>query len=97
MKLPNAILASAALAATLLGTSALRADDSTKPTPYPLKTCLVSGEKVGEMGPPPVLVYKGQEIKFCCPDCVKDFKKDPDKYMKKLQDEQAKLKAGDKK
>jgi hypothetical protein len=53
--------------------------------PYPFSYCLTSGEKLGEMGKPITTNYLGQEIKFCCPDCVKDFKKDPDKYMKKLQ------------
>lgn len=61
--------------------------------PYPLKTCLVSGDKIGEMGVPPKLVYKGQEIKFCCKDCIKDFNKDPEKYMKKLAAEEKKLAA----
>lgn len=63
-----------------------------KVKPYPLKTCVVSGDKIGEMGKPVTLVYKGQEMKFCCKDCVKDFKKDPDKYIKKLAEEEAKLK-----
>jgi|SRR6266705_826509 len=58
--------------------------------PYPLTTCIVSGEKIGEMGKPPVVIYKGQEMKFCCKDCVKDFNKDPDKWIKKLAEEQAK-------
>ena len=62
------------------------------PATYPLKTCVVSGDKLGEMGKPVTLVYKGQELKFCCKDCVKDFKKDPDKYIKKLAEEEAKLK-----
>ena len=50
-----------------------------------LKTCPVSGEKLGEMAPPTVIIYKGQEVKFCCPDCKKDFDKDPDKYMAKIR------------
>ena len=60
--------------------------------PYPLKYCLVSGDKIGEMGKPTSLIYKGQEIKFCCPDCVKDFNKDPDKYMQKLAESEQKAK-----
>ncbi len=65
-----------------------QADASAKP--YPLDYCLVSGDKIGAMGKPITIVYQGQEIKFCCPDCPPDFKKDPDKYMKKLAAEQAK-------
>jgi YHS domain-containing protein len=60
--------------------------------PYPLKYCLVSGDKIGEMGKPASIIYKGQEIKFCCPGCVKDFKKDPDKFLKKLAVEEKKAK-----
>jgi len=52
--------------------------------PYPLDHCIVSGDKIGEMGKPYVTNYNGQEIKFCCPDCVKDFNKDPQGYLKKI-------------
>jgi len=60
--------------------------------PYPLDYCLVSGDKIGEMGKPIVIVYHGQEIKFCCSDCPAQFNKDPEKYMKKLAEEEAKAK-----
>ena len=60
--------------------------------PYTLKTCIVSGEKLGEMGPPQVYKYKDREIKFCCKDCVKDFDKAPAKYVKKLEEAEAKAK-----
>ena len=58
-----------------------------KPIPYPLKTCIVSGEELGgDMGDPIVFVYTNnganQEIKFCCPMCKPKFLKEPDKYMK---------------
>ena len=69
-------------------TNAPAANASAKPKPYPLKTCVVSGDVIGDdMGKPVTLVNKGQEMKFCCSDCVKDFKKDPDKYLKKLNEE----------
>jgi len=58
--------------------------------PYPLNYCIVSGDKIGAMGKPIVAVYHGQEIKFCCGDCPPDFKKDPEKYMKKLAEAVAK-------
>jgi YHS domain-containing protein len=35
--------------------------------------------------------YKGKRIYFCCKGCDAEFKKDPEKYMKKLQDEGIKL------
>ena len=51
---------------------------------YPLATCVVSGEKLGSMGDPLVLVFGGQQIKLCCKNCVPDFKKEPAKYVAKL-------------
>ena len=56
-----------------------------KPRPDLLKTCPVSGDKLGEMGKPIVFVYKGQEVKLCCSDCKADFDKNPDKYMKLIR------------
>jgi len=31
--------------------------------------------------------YQGKRIYFCCPPCIANFKKDPEKYMKKLEEE----------
>jgi YHS domain-containing protein len=31
--------------------------------------------------------YKGKRIYFCCGGCDKEFKKDPEKYMKKLKEQ----------
>ena len=59
--------------------------------PYKLDKCVVSGEKLGEMGKPVVYEYKGQEIKFCCKNCRKDFDKEPEKYIKKMHEEEKKL------
>jgi len=54
---------------------------------YPLSTCVVSGEKLGsDMGKPVDMVYNNELVRFCCNGCVKDFKKDPDKYMKKIHE-----------
>lgn len=90
-------MAALAIAVLLVALAAARADDAQtakpadKPIPYPLKTCIISGDTLGgDMGPPYVFVYKGQEIKFCCPGCKKDFLKDPDKYLKKIKEEAAK-------
>jgi hypothetical protein len=52
--------------------------------PYPLKTCLVSGEELGKMGEPFRFGYKGQEIKLCCKGCEKDFNKEPEKFLQKV-------------
>ena len=56
-----------------------------KAKPYPLDKCIVSDEKLGEHGKPYVFTHEGQEIKLCCKDCLKDFKKEPAKYLKKLE------------
>ena len=82
--------------AGLVALATARADDTKtdkpaiKPIPYPLKTCPVSDDKLGEMGSPCVFVYQGQEIKLCCPGCKKDFLKEPAKYLKKIKEEAAK-------
>ena len=56
---------------------------------YPLKTCLVSKEDLGDMGDPLELIYQqaGQPdrlVRFCCKSCVPKFKKDPAKYLTQL-------------
>ncbi len=53
--------------------------------PYPLDTCIVSGNKLGSMGKVVVKFHEGQEIKFCCKPCVKKFDANPAKYLAKLK------------
>lgn len=38
-----------------------------------------------EIDPTLTIMYKGMKIGFCCKDCIKDFKKDPDKYLSKMK------------
>ncbi len=66
----------------LLSSLGLQAAAGVKP--YPLKTCLVSGNTLGSMGDPVTKVYDGQEIKFCCKPCVKKFEANQAKYLAKL-------------
>jgi YHS domain-containing protein len=80
------------LAVSIVAISLSSRADEPKPKPYPLNTCLVCDMKLGEMGKPYVFVYKGQEIKICDQSEKADFDQDPDKYMKKLADAEAKLK-----
>ena len=93
-------LFTAALIAGLATSAAVRADEKhphdqaavpakdAKAKPYPLAFCLLSDEKFeGSDMKPFELVHEGQTIKFCCKNCVKDFKKDPKKYLTKLADE----------
>ncbi|MFO7890047.1 MAG: YHS domain-containing protein [bacterium] len=35
--------------------------------------------------------YQGKRVYFCCSGCVETFKKDPEKYMKKMKDAGVKL------
>ena len=74
------------LALVALAANTVRAEDKKDAAkPYPLEKCIVSDEKLGEMGKPYVFTHEGQEIKLCCKSCLKDFKKDPAKYLKKLE------------
>ena len=64
-----------------------------KAKPYPLKVCVVSDEKFGgDMGDPYVFTYEGREVKLCCKGCLDDFKKDTAKYVKKMEEAEAKAK-----
>ena len=51
---------------------------------YPLDVCVVSGQKLGSMGEPVVITHEGHTVKLCCQGCVATFKKDPAKYLAKL-------------
>jgi hypothetical protein len=86
--LTAALLLTAFLAAPLAGLAAEGKDAKKKAKPYPLKTCIVSGEELSDKGEmkPFVFVQDGQEIKLCCKSCKKDFDKDPKKYLTKLED-----------
>jgi nitrous oxide reductase accessory protein NosL len=102
MKTSKTLAFIALLAVALVGALAVRADDTkpAKPIPYPLDVCAVCGMKLGDMGGKPyTFVYKGREIKVCDKSEVDDFKKDPDKYLKAIDEAvaKAKAKAADKK
>jgi hypothetical protein len=58
---------------------------------YPLDHCIVSDDKFdgGEMGKPQDFVYRAEGqpdrlVRLCCKSCIKDFKKDPDQFVKKI-------------
>ncbi len=57
---------------------------------YPLQTCVVSGEKLGEMGTPVKVISDGTEVQLCCKSCIKDFDKEPAKFVKMVKDAAAK-------
>jgi hypothetical protein len=73
-----------ATASLLAPVFAADAPASANAKPYPLTTCIVSDEKLGEHGEPVAKVYEGQEVKFCCKGCIKDFEKDIAGHLKKI-------------
>jgi len=66
--------------------------DSKDAKTYLLTTCVVSGEKLGEMGKPYTFTHDGREVQLCCKNCLKDFNKEPAKYIKKIEEAEAKAK-----
>ncbi len=44
--------------------------------PYPFAACPISGEQLGSMGEPVILLYEGREVRFCCDGCPEQFDKD---------------------
>ncbi len=79
-------LAFTAALAAALATGAFAADKTfkLKAKPYPLETCLVSGEKLGTMGDAVVLTEGDQEVQLCCKSCKKDFDKDKKAVLAKI-------------
>ncbi|MFA7236365.1 MAG: hypothetical protein WC058_05835 [Phycisphaeraceae bacterium] len=53
---------------------------------YPLTTCPVSGDKLGEMGKPVQRIIANHLVEFCCPMCIKQFNENPAKYLKQIDD-----------
>jgi YHS domain-containing protein len=77
VKTMNALILALSLAAFAAGT--VWAAD-----PKPQTVCPVLG---GNVDKNVYADYKGKRIYFCCKGCDAEFKKDPEKYMKKLQEE----------
>jgi hypothetical protein len=68
------------------------------PKDYPLAVCFVTDEKFGEHGEDPV-VYTHKEsgkpdrvFVMCCEHCVEDFKREPERQLKKYEAAVAKAK-----
>jgi YHS domain-containing protein len=93
-------LAASLLAALLLAAAPMTAQDAAAPAkpagtpmvgdPYPLDTCIVSGEKLGADATVVVLsgqrdpLQNGRQLKFCCPKCEAAFAAEPAKYVRDL-------------
>lgn len=73
------------VAFSLISCKPAKTESADTAKPYTMDICLVSGEKLGGMGKPFEYVYQGQQIKFCCKNCLPDFEKDPAKYLAKLK------------
>ena len=59
--------------------------ESKSETPIAQKVCPVLGNPIN----PDIHVdYKGRRVYFCCPMCVPTFEKDPEKYLKKLDEQE---------
>ena len=50
------------------------------------KICPVSGDKIDEAGKA-TYEYEGKSYNFCCPMCIDEFKKEPQKYIDKVNQE----------
>lgn len=97
MKLTPYLVAALVVAGLTTASLSARAEEKSKgqkPKPYPLKTCIVSGEAINDKGEmkPYRFVVDGQEVGLCCKSCLKDFNKDKAGYLKKIEAEARKQK-----
>lgn len=81
----NDLLHLAVLGSTLLLLNMPAPSRASETKPYPLQTCLVTGNELGSMGKVIAKTYAGREIKLCCKPCVKKFDASPAKYLVKLK------------
>ncbi|MBD3237160.1 MAG: hypothetical protein GF330_10675 [Candidatus Eisenbacteria bacterium] len=51
---------------------------------YPIDTCIVSGQKLGSMGPPVNLLYRNRLVRLCCEGCRNAFEAEPAGFIAKL-------------
>jgi YHS domain-containing protein len=83
MRLPSVALA---LVAGLVIMGATFAAETTekKPEVKPQTVCPVTGEAINK---DLFADYEGKRVYFCCADCIKEFNKEPAKYVKKMEAE----------
>lgn len=87
MKMMKTFSSTLAILAWFTASSLVIGAEGKKAKPYPLDTCVVSGEKLGADASmkPYVFTQEGREVKLCCKSCLKDFKKDTAKYMARIE------------
>lgn len=79
MKITRMLSIVLAVTVFIIGTA--WSDDSPQHTQT---TCPVMGGKINK---DVYLDYEGKRVYFCCTSCIPEFKKDPAKYVKKLEDQ----------
>ncbi len=75
------------LCAALVGLAALflaGCDQQEAPQGKAQATCPVMG---GQINKEVFADHEGKRVYFCCPDCIEKFNKEPQKFVKKLEDE----------
>ena len=55
--------------------------------PYTLETCAASGRPIDVKGTPQTVRFAGRELKFCCKGCADFVKKNPDKFLGKVDEQ----------
>ena len=60
---------------------AIDGKDTGVPAAYPLKKCVISNEELGGMGKAFKVTHEGTDVYLCCKSCLKDFNKEPAKYV----------------
>jgi YHS domain-containing protein len=78
----NLIFVLVLLTTIVFAVSAMAAGDAPKGKPQ--TECPVLGGKIDKSV---YTDYQGKRIYFCCSACIDDFKKDPEKYLKKLEEQ----------
>ena len=82
MMLRRMIVVIALSVGLLFSGCALAADNPGKGNPQ--TECPIQGGKIDKNV---YTDYQGKRIYFCCSGCIDDFKKDPDKYLKKMEEQ----------
>ena len=80
------VLAGSARAAEMKQAAKPAVPRASEPVKVDNKICPISGHKVGEMGKAKTVEYKGKVYNLCCSMCEKDFLKDPEAAIKKIEE-----------
>ena len=60
-------------------------DNDSRSKGYPLKVCVVSGQKLGKKEKSYQFAYEGQAVRLCCQMCLPEFQRQPSEYLAKVQ------------